>query len=261
MKNEKLADDCLIENGKLTREEQVCRSTVSSFRGLGQTKNKKIKKAKMKQYIPILILGVILFSCKEELLLEEPIIEKPSFILKAGDAINDTLFYHEFDPYISVKGYRVGNDTNYVYHDSARIDINNDESFDLYFEYYLKLVYYPSLEDSIDVCNFPDVTHHCSLRTSNNIEIAIDSQIGFTMPKVFGMGQTIDNNEEWLALSGETDFSFAGMGDYWDSNHYNNFMGFRQITDTDTLYGWIRINTFNSSKIEIYDFAIEKIIE
>ena len=69
----------------------------------------------MKQTIIILALVAVLFSCKEELPIEAAVIKQPKFVLKAGDAFNDTISYQEFDPYISVKGYRVGNDTNYVY--------------------------------------------------------------------------------------------------------------------------------------------------
>lgn len=58
----------------------------------------------------------------------------PEFILLAGDALSDSIHYHEFNPFMTVKGGRVGDNNSYIYHDSALIDVNNQNNSSLRFE-------------------------------------------------------------------------------------------------------------------------------
>ena len=122
----------------------------------------------MKTFTIIFLFFVLLISCEKENPIEnqDPPIEK--FTLIAGDVFNDSIIYHEFDPYITVKGRRTGVDTNYTYHDSAWIDLNNDGNDDIYFEFY-RSHFQPGCEcEGIDCC-MPSDDLYCIIRSKSNV--------------------------------------------------------------------------------------------
>lgn len=177
------------------------------------------------------------------------------FEVIAGDIISNSTTYFEFDPYITLKGRRIGVDSNYVYSDSIWLDLNNDNINDIYYEYF-RSHFQPSCDcDEIDCC-MPVDDAACFVKTNSNVEIAAENSN--KLPKTFFVGDTIDKRYNWVRIPDKYNFSLVGMRDKWDTDHYNNFMGIRLIQERDTLYCWIRLNTHYTNKIEIYDYVIEK---
>lgn len=76
-------------------------------------------------------------------------------------------------------------------------------------------------------------------------------------PERLAFGDTIGPKLHWVSYNDYTSFAPDGPME-WNVNYYNNFMGFRVKNAAETLYGWIRLNTFGSSTIEIYDAVIDK---
>ena len=217
----------------------------------------------MKTIAPILIsIFLLTISCEEEI--QNPDLIEPGheFILQAGDALSDSVIYYEFDPYITVRGSRTGVDTNFYYLDSVQLDLNEDGNFDLFFEYYMYYIDYycdtSEANDSVAVDCFPDADAFCRIKTSGNVEIALEKTDFGLMPKKFDMGDSIDSRLNWSGLKDKTRFSYPTSLDNWDSDEYTKYMGFRLFENSDTLYGWLRLNTYYSNYIEIYDYAIEK---
>ncbi|MEX1013953.1 MAG: hypothetical protein WDZ80_02215 [Candidatus Paceibacterota bacterium] len=210
-----------------------------------------------------ILIFLLTISCEELTQNSDPIEQKPRFILHAGDAVSDSVNYYEFEPYLIIKGHRNGDENNYFYHDSAQLDLNINGQYDLFFEYYM---FYEEYEcdtslsnDSVVVDCFPDADAFCWIKTNENVEIAVDHFDYFgLLPKKFGTGDEIISNLNWSSMINKNRFSYPGSGDNWDTDEYTKFMGFRICESSDTIYGWIRLNTHYSSRIEIYDYAIEK---
>jgi len=199
----------------------------------------------------------LLISCEEDNPIENQNPPLDSYTLLAGDVFNDSVIYHEFNPYITVKGRRIGVDTNYVYHDSLWIDLNNDSIYDIYFEYY-RSHFQPSCDcEGIDCC-MPSDDLFCTIKSKSNIEIATEEIYSFDLPIKFSIGDSIDNRYNWTKTEKSIDFGLVGLASGWNEDSFNSFLGARLITNSDTLYSWIRINTHHLNNIEIYDFAIEK---
>lgn len=218
----------------------------------------------MKAINKVIILTFLLsVSCEEIHQDSEPIEGKSGFILHAGDTASDAVSYYKFDPSLIIRGNRNGNENKYFYLDSIQLDLNNNGQHDLYFEFYM---YYEEQEcdtsfanDSVVIDCFPEADAFCSIKTFDNIEVALEQTdyLGI-LPKKFAMGDIIDSKQNWLALSSKHRVSYPASRVNWDTDEYNNYMGFRIITSNDTVYGWIRLNTHYSSLIEIYDYVIEK---
>jgi hypothetical protein len=183
---------------------------------------------------------------------------QPDFTLIAGDVLSDSINYFEFLPYIKVKGRRIGVDTNYTYNDSVSIDLDNDNRPDLHYKYYMRYLESCCNNPGTIDCCMPSVSIECQLKTELNVEIATKIFYNNRIPVVFHVGDTIDCKSDWHSYNVFTPFSFAGMGELWDSNRHNNYMGIRIIENNDTLYGWIRLNTLKSTSIELYDYVLEK---
>ncbi len=217
----------------------------------------------MKTFAPIVIsIFLLTFSCEEEVQNPDLVEPGPEFILRAGEALSDPVDYHEFDPYITVRGSRTGVDTNFHYLDSVLLNLNEDSNFDLLFEYYMYYIEYycdtSGANDSVAVDCFPDADAFCRVKTSGSVEIALEQTYFGLMPKKFDLGDSIDSRQNWSELVDKTRFSYPTSLVNWDTDEYTKFMGFRIFENNDTIYGWIRLNTFYSSRIEIYDYAIEK---
>jgi hypothetical protein len=216
----------------------------------------------MKTIAPIVIsIFLLTISCEEEIQNPDLTEPGPEFILQAGDAISDSVIYHEFDPYITVRGSRTGVDTNFYYLDSVQLDLNEDGNYDLLFEYYMYYIEYycdrSGANDSVAVDCFPDADAFCRIKTNESVEIALEQTYFGLMPKKFDVGDSIDSRHNWSELPNKTRFSYPTSLVNWDTDEYTKYMGFRVIEKNDTIYGWIRLNTYYSSRIEIFDFAIE----
>ena len=92
----------------------------------------------------------------------------------------------------------------------------------------------------------------------SNIELACTNFSNNLQPDRLVYGDSIDARLDWQKADMGLIFSRAGMDNKWYENKYNSFNGFRIIEECDTLYGWIRLNTFTSNRIEIHDCVIEK---
>ena len=231
----------------------------------------------MKEIIKIIVFIFIFISCEKHCPIDEqncPVCENDSinqndsishndsttngvvsrFKLIVGDGFSDSVNYYEFDPYLSIRGRRTGVDTNYFYSDSVWFDLNKDSINDLYFAFY-RSHFQPSCDcEEIDCC-MPVDNASCWIKTSSKTEIAVGQ---YNMPIVLSMGDTLDNRYKWINYETKYGFSIAGMMKDWDTDQYNGYMGVRLITTNDTLFCWIRLNTHYSSKIDIYNYAIEK---
>ncbi|MBD3195857.1 MAG: hypothetical protein GF317_12420 [Candidatus Lokiarchaeota archaeon] len=179
------------------------------------------------------------------------------FILTAGESVHDSINYLEYNPIIKIKGRRFGTDSNYYYQDSIKIDLNNDGNDDLHFKYYQKFVQ-PSCDcEGIDCC-MPWGESLCTVEILSNLELACTDYYGLN-PDRLQYGDTIDSRLTWINDNTKHLFDAWGMTESpWDIDYYNSYMGYRLIEQTDTLYGWIRMNTDYADRIEIYDFVIEK---
>lgn len=198
-----------------------------------------------------------MISCEKENPIENQLLPNGTYTLIAGEVFNDSIFYHEFDPYITVKGRRMGVDTNYTYNDSVWIDLNNDSIDDIYFEYY-RSHFQPSCDcEGIDCC-MPSDDLYCIIRTKSNVEIAIEESYSFELPVKFSMGDTIDSRYTWKNFETAHHFGLVGLISGWNEDSFNSFLGIRLKTKSDTLYCWMRINTHYLNSIDIYDYSIEK---
>ena len=199
----------------------------------------------------------LLISCEKDNPVENQNPPNAVYTLIAGDVFNDSIIYHEFNPYITVKGKRIGVDTNFTYHDSLWIDLNNDSIDDIYFEYY-RSHFQPSCDcEGIDCC-MPSDELYCNVRSKSNIEIATEKVYSFDLPIRFSIGDSIDDRYNWMNFETTHDFGLPGLESAWNEDCFNSFLGIRLKTKKDTLYCWMRINTHHLNSIEIYDFAIEK---
>lgn len=207
----------------------------------------------------IFIIGILILisSCEggpeEEngnLLLNE-------FVLFAGESVHDSIVYTEFDPYICVKGFRHGTDSSYYYDDSIKLDLDFDNKNDIQFNYFMEFEQPGCDCEGIDCC-MPWGYAYCSIKTMSNIEIACTFYFEHLQPDRLIFGDSIDARIDWHKAEKGIIFSRAGMDNKWNETRYNSFIGYRILKESDTLYGWIRLNTFSADKIEIYDCVIEK---
>jgi len=206
----------------------------------------------VKKLLPFLFISIILLACNQEQ--EDNSVCKNSLLI-AGEFDPGCFMHHEFDPPIKILGERVGTDNDFIYNDSVRIDLNFDGADDLQFRYYFEF-FQPSCDcEGIDCC-MPSGMAFCNVEKLVNIEIASTEFYGIR-PDRLEYGDTIDNQLLWIK-EGTEYFASAGMGGLWSDKMEAGLMGFRLIQDTDTLYGWIRLNTFSCTKIEISDFVIQK---
>ena len=214
----------------------------------------------MTKKILLLLLIVFAVSCKEDppIEIEDNDSIQADFILVAGQIFHDSIRYFEFSPQIVIKGQRYGTDSNYYYNDSLEMDLNLDGINDLKFRY-LEEFHQPSCScEEIDCC-MPSGQMRSTIKRLSDIEIAViqDDIYQVIIPARFAVGDTIKNHTIWDYSSYERLITAWGLNSPWDIDYFNSFIGYRFLEDSDTIYGWIRMNTANSTHIEIYDYVIE----
>lgn len=209
-----------------------------------------------KLLIPFTI--ILFYSCdKDSCEVCKETVVYSNFVLTAGEAVHDSIEYLEFNPIKRVKGCRYGTDSNYYYQDSLQIDLDNDGNYDLHFRFYQEFVQ-PSCDcEGIDCC-MPWGESLCTVEILSNLELACTDYYGLN-PDRLQFGDTIDARLTWINDNTKLLFDAWGMSESpWNIDYYNSYMGYRFIEQTDTLYGWIRMNTNYADIIEIYDFVIQK---
>jgi hypothetical protein len=211
----------------------------------------------MKRLLLLFGILILIISCENDQDDKNVNIPLQEFVLVAGESVNDSIVYKEFNPLILVKGYRHGTDSSYSYDDSIKLDIDFDSQNDIQFNYYM-IFEQPSCDcEGIDCC-MPWGYADCSIKTLGKIEIACTYYFEYLQPDRLVFGDSIDARLDWQKADKGLIFSIAGMDNKWHDTRYNSFIGFRILKESDTLYGWLRLNTFATDRIELYDCVIEK---
>lgn len=203
----------------------------------------------------ILMPGVFIITCKEN---EKDLPEKSGkdYMITAGLKDTNIVNHLEFEPALQIKGSRIGPDSNYFYKDSVRLDLNRDGIKDVQFRY-ISEFHQPVYNcEGIDCCA-PWGSSRCEIQSLSNLEMASNNQSS-NEPLQLAYGDTINKHLFWARYSGLKMFAAGGLNNGWNTNNNQNFMGFRLIEKSDTVYGWLRLNTPNADKIEIYEIGIEK---
>ncbi len=213
----------------------------------------------------VLIFAGLCFGCEKT---EENGVDTITLSVKkhfiAGQFIGDSLVSKCFIPVKEVKGSRKGDDLNYTYLDSVLFDVNSDGINDIKFRYFEELVTYncppPSNPDVVGDC-FPVFSKIGAIELLSNVEIAynvIDYPIRVTQAQKFVQGDTISNHTLWtkekIQMIGNVQSTTPFNS--WSIDDYLSFVGIRMINRSDTLYGWIRVNTAYNSKFLISDYAV-----
>jgi hypothetical protein len=215
----------------------------------------------MKPYVQLVLLLILASGCKDDetsITVNDSDTTLTNFVLVAGQTIHDSILYRAYNPSIIIKGQRVGTDSNYYYHDSLDVDLDSDGINDINFRY-IEEFYQPSCNcDEIDCC-MPSGYMISSIKRLSNIELAVihDELYDMTLLDRLEFGDTIKNHTLWDNSSLRRIITAWGLETPWNIDYFNSFIGIRFITNRDTLYGWIRMNTYNSNKIEIFDYALE----
>jgi|GEM_PF-6505526 len=216
----------------------------------------------------------ILSACKKESNDEHVLLtinENDKFVLVAGDMIDDSLVYKEFEPTKKVKGKRIGTENDFEFRDTFSLDVDLDENPDIRFRYYMQF-YQPSCDclaestipEGANDCCMPMGLIYCCIKAPSPFEIAVTEDLFDGLPEDYvpaklNSGDTIDNRLTWKSY-GDKDVVFA-MRPYiseWSEEFTFGYIGFRVVEVTDTLYGWIKVNTNSCGNIELYSHAIER---
>ncbi|NJK93583.1 MAG: hypothetical protein HC905_00435, partial [Bacteroidales bacterium] len=116
--------------------------------------------------------------------------------------MHDSLNYTEFNPVLKIKGFRVGNDSNFLYKDSAKIDLDADGKNDLQFMYIFHF-YQPSCNCvGLDCCMSSGFVH-CYVKCIGNVEIASVNYMG-VQPERLAFGDTIGPKLHWVSYNDYT---------------------------------------------------------
>lgn len=132
----------------------------------------------------------------------------------------------------------------------------------------LKGIFVSDLSFEVGISGYQsDYYGFCYCRCLSNWEICLDKNDTLNI-KRFSKGDTLQPTYNWVKMK-KKDYVLATYSYYNDfpnssttkglwNDTQNGFMGIRLIENTDTIYGWIRINITNKYKLEIIDYAIEQ---
>jgi hypothetical protein len=197
-----------------------------------------------------MILSVSAFltcvSCNKD---KDTEVNKVSFI--AGDK-SEQVIYRDFND-ISVS--RSPREQEGIYYDSEVWGISIEGNWDPEFR----------VEVGVSGAN-KDYYSFCYLATLSNWEICLKDDDTIHI-KLFDEGDIINTSKNWTGTQNK-DFIFADHAFYesdplntsysgmWN-NITNGFMAIRSIENSDTTYGWIRIDIINNYDLTVYDCAIQ----
>jgi hypothetical protein len=205
----------------------------------------------MKNLLSILV-GTVFFllSCNKEK--KETAITKPANTFNyviAGNTDTSQINYYQFSPVKVLK---------FASQDS--IDFNNDSIYEIVFNCTLGSFYCDAPGDC-----FPDPYFDFSVKLANNIQF-IDTveKYGGGYIDTLSLSDTINSKRNWSRHKQITFFHNGAYSQYglWD-NPRDHYVGFRIFQNTDTLYGWMKVNaaTITEShdrEVLIYGYGIMK---
>ena len=198
---------------------------------------------------------IFLFGCNEN---DDPIKINENYVIVGLD---NNLDSQVISPPIIIKwerqDYDDGTYHGHFYNEIDSIDLDNDNSYDFEFEQYLKI-------STPNVCD-TNILDDCEtygeewsyIKALNGFQMAYDISADpfcAETPKNFKINDTINIHNNWINMRNHLAFSCTGQT-RWDDSESNGYLGIR-FTESDTLYGWIKINIIEG-QIQIVEYYLE----
>ena len=198
----------------------------------------------------VIIMSFLILSCEKDNNQKEEN-KEPEIIIKtliAGDTDIDT--YIQLDPAILIVNDCITQYDDYYCLKTFDLNLNGDDDFGISFSgnpsnYWMEMNFY-NLSNFQLACNEDD--YLLKLNKGDTINYALNWKNGSKFLMTYsGAGEIIGDN--WYSLN---DDAFA-------------FVGFRKLTETDTILGWFRLTKTNSQQgnaihtaYKIADYALSK---
>ncbi len=190
----------------------------------------------MKHGFLILFIACLLFTCKKQ-----PI--EPTFgYINTGDTVSENVQYSgKINFLLDCQGQK-SNRTSLHF-----INLMNDKDSDFIFKSHFQ---------GSNSGFYRELSIHSN---SFNNHVSVNS-MGWVV--CYGPGEKIDNDLNW---DSKDNFYFSRVFCYDETefygtwrNQFDKYAGIMKIDGLDTIYGWIRLDVYEDSKILIKDFAYRK---